>query len=56
MPRRPLYDAPYLFADGQHPLPEGDFLLPICTTRERFVLMSNALHQGRVRDGFGAFG
>jgi len=45
------YTAPYLLTETQAALPDGSFLLPICTTRTRFVAMSDALIKGGLELG-----
>lgn len=38
------WTSPYLLPSGQDNLPEGEFLLPVCTTRERLAKTLNALN------------
>lgn len=40
------YVAPYRLPDGQPYLPEGEFLVPLCTTRERLTKMLTVLTYG----------
>lgn len=42
------YSAPYFLPEGQPPVPlTGEFLLPVCTTRDRLEKMLNALNAYR---------
>lgn len=46
-----VYQAPYLLPPGQPPIPEGEFLLPVCTTKERLLELLTALNADRNLSG-----
>lgn len=46
-----VYQAPYLLPPGQPPIPEGEFLLPVCTTKERLLELLTALNAERNLSG-----
>ncbi len=56
MPRQPSYVAPYNLTDGQDVLPaQGRFLIPLCITSDRLLLMLNALIKGGLEIGLRSF-
>lgn len=45
------YVAPYIMAEGNVILPDGQFIVPVCTTKERFDKIMNALwYYGQQQD------
>lgn len=49
------YIAPYLIDEIYVSLPEGQFIVPVCTTRERFKLITNALWNAGSEVGNGSY-
>lgn len=46
-----VYQAPYLLPPGQPPIPEGEFLLPVCTTKDRLLELLSSLNADRNLSG-----